>query len=101
MACSTKSGGGSSWKCCIAGAVYSLRVWPATFGLMTVWAQAAAVVQLFGDGILLPVGECDAVIELGSEKTEARFFEAVESGERNGLDDIIVLRFSCLPEARA
>jgi len=67
---------------------------------VTVCAQAAAVVQLFADGILPAVGARDVVIEVDGDKIGPCLLEAVESGERNGLDDIIVLRFQSLSDAR-
>ena len=68
---------------------------------VTVCAQAAAVVKHFADGILPAVDGRDVVIEVGGEKIERCLLEAVESGEWNGLDDIIVLRFRRPSEARA
>jgi hypothetical protein len=67
---------------------------------VTVCAQAAAVVQLFADGILPAVGGLDVVIEVDGDKIGPCLLEAVESDERNGLDDIIVLRFQSLSDAR-
>ena len=68
---------------------------------VTVYAQAAAVVKLFADGILSAVGGRDVVIEVGGEKIGRCLLEAVESDERNGVDDVIVLHFRRLSEARA
>ena len=67
---------------------------------VTVCAQAAVVVQLFADGILPAVDGRDVVIEVDGDKIGPCLLEAVESGERNGLDDIIVLRFQSLSDAR-
>ena len=63
--------------------------------------QAAAVVKLFADGILSAVGARDVDIEVGGEKMGRCLLEAVESGERKGLDRMIVLRFRRLSEAWA
>jgi hypothetical protein len=61
---------------------------------------APAVVQLFADGILPAVGGRDVVIEVDGDKIGPCLLEAVESGEQKGLDDIIVLRFQSLSDAR-
>jgi hypothetical protein len=61
---------------------------------------AAAVVQLFADGILPAVGGGDVVIEVDGDKIGPCLLEAVESGEQKALDVIIVLRFQSLADAR-
>jgi hypothetical protein len=60
---------------------------------VTVSAQAPTVVALFADGVLPAVGGRTVVVEVGGEKIGPCLLEAVESGERNGVDDVIVLRF--------
>jgi len=60
---------------------------------VSVSAQAATVVKLFADGVLPEVGGRTVVGEVGGEKIGPCLLEAVESGERNGVDDVIVLRF--------
>lgn len=66
---------------------------------VTVCGQDATVVELFAGGILRAVGRRDADIEVGGEKMGRCLLAAVESGESNGLDRMITLRFRRLSEA--
>ncbi len=51
-------------------------------------AQATTIAKLFADA----VGGRTAVVEVGGEKIDPCILEAVESGETDGVEDMIVLR---------
>jgi hypothetical protein len=60
---------------------------------VTVSAQAATVGKLFADDVLPAVGGRAVVVEASGEKIGPCLLEAVESGETNPVDDMIVLCF--------
>jgi hypothetical protein len=60
---------------------------------VVVSTQAATVVQLFAEGVLVPIGGPAVTLQIGGQECGPCLLEAVESEGASPLDTTIVLRF--------
>lgn len=60
---------------------------------LIVSTQAATVVQLFAEGVLVPIGGPAVTVQIGGQKLGPCLLEAVETDGASPLDTRIVLRF--------
>jgi hypothetical protein len=60
---------------------------------VVVTTQAAAVVKLFADGVLPPIGVRAVTVTVGSHQLGPCLLEAVETGDATPIDAKIALRF--------
>ncbi len=60
---------------------------------LVVSTQAAAVVQLFAEGVLVPIGGTAVTVQIGGQEFGPCLLEAVETDAASPLDTTILLRF--------
>ena len=60
---------------------------------LVVSTQAATVVQLFAEGVLVPIGGPAVTVRIGGQEFGPCLLEAVETDGASPLDTTIILRF--------
>lgn len=60
---------------------------------LVVSTQAATVVQLFAEGVLVPIGGPDVTVQIGGQELGPCRLEAVETDGASPLGSTIILRF--------
>ena len=60
---------------------------------LVVSTQAATVVQLFAEGVLVPIGGPAVTVQIGGQEFGPCLIEAVETDGASPLDTTIILRF--------